>query len=74
MISRLAKLQSIWQSAPYAFAFIGAMVIFAITLIANQGSGAGQIVSAALAFGSFYALVGIGQMFVITSGPVTASG
>ena len=69
MTHRLAKLQSIWQSAPYAFAFIGAVVIFAITLIANQGSGASQIVSAALAFGSFYALVGIGQMFVITSGP-----
>ncbi|MDY8107966.1 ABC transporter permease [Fulvimarina sp. 2208YS6-2-32] len=69
MSNSLARLQSVWQSAPFAFAFVGAGIIFAVTLAANQGSGAGQIVSAALAFGSFYALVGIGQMFVITSGP-----
>lgn len=57
------------RAAPWLFSFVGAAAIFAVTLIANSGNGAGQIAVAALTFGSFYAIVGIGQMFVITTGP-----
>ena len=57
------------RAAPWLFSFVGAAAIFLVTLIANDGNGAGQIAVAALTFGSFYTIVGIGQMFVITTGP-----
>ncbi|MCQ0987501.1 ABC transporter permease [Jiella marina] len=64
-----AGLAGLARSAPWLFSFVGALVIFAVTLAANNWSGAGQIITAALSFGAFYAIVGIGQMFVITTGP-----
>ncbi|MBO9412549.1 MULTISPECIES: ABC transporter permease [unclassified Ruegeria] len=53
---------------PWIWAFLAAAITFGATsLIA--GSGAGSLFYAALTFASFSAIVGIGQMLVITLGP-----
>ncbi|MDA7963666.1 ABC transporter permease [Ruegeria sp.] len=53
---------------PWLWAYLAAGLTFAATsLIA--GSGAGSLFYAALTFASFSAIVGIGQMLVITLGP-----
>ncbi len=54
---------------PQAFSFIGAGLIFAATLAFTGGAGGGQILSTALTFATMYVIVGLGQMFVITTGP-----
>jgi ribose transport system permease protein len=55
-------------SKPWIWAFLAAAITFGATsLIA--GSGAGSLFYAALTFASFSAIVGIGQMLVITLGP-----
>ncbi|WP_062015064.1 ABC transporter permease [Aureimonas sp. AU4] len=56
-------------SAPWAFSFVGAGLILAATLAFTGGVGAGQILSTALTFATMYVIVGLGQMFVITTGP-----
>ncbi|WP_062221523.1 ABC transporter permease [Aureimonas sp. D3] len=54
---------------PYAFSFGGALLIFLATLAFTGGVGGGQILSTALTFATMYVIVGLGQMFVITTGP-----
>ncbi|WP_152046304.1 ABC transporter permease [Aureimonas psammosilenae] len=54
---------------PFAFSFVGAALIFAATLVFTGGVGGGQILSTALTFATMYVIVGLGQMFVITTGP-----
>ncbi|MGA0616993.1 ABC transporter permease [Paracoccus sp. KR1-242] len=54
---------------PWAWSFIGAAVVWLLTLGLSNGAGAVQSLQAALFFAMFYAIVGLGQMFVITSGP-----
>jgi ribose transport system permease protein len=54
---------------PQAFSFVGAGLIFAATLAFTGGAGGGQILSTALTFATMYVIVGLGQMFVITTGP-----
>jgi len=43
--------------------------VWIATILFTGGQGAGEILSAALAFATFSVIVGIGQMFVITLGP-----
>ena len=54
---------------PWLWAFVGAFCVWIATILFTRGQGAGEILSAALAFGTFSVIVGIGQMYVITLGP-----
>lgn len=54
---------------PWAWSWLAAGVVFALTLALTQGRGAGELAYAALSFGAFAAIVGLGQMLVITLGP-----
>nr|PZN45495.1 MAG: ABC transporter permease [Pseudomonadota bacterium] len=64
--SRLAD----WSSRrPWLWSFVGAGVIFLATIAFTSGKGGADVLAAALTFASFYVIVGIGQMFVITTGP-----
>ncbi|WP_247738925.1 ABC transporter permease [Shimia sp. R9_2] len=53
---------------PWLWAYIAAALTFAATSLV-AGSAAGSLLYAALTFASFSAIVGIGQMLVITMGP-----
>jgi ribose transport system permease protein len=54
---------------PWIWAFLGAGLVWMATIIFTGGQGAGEILSAALAFATFSVIIGIGQMYVITLGP-----
>ncbi len=56
-------------SKPWLWAWVAAGLAFAATLVLTQGHGAGELAYAALSFGAFAAIVGMGQMLVITLGP-----
>lgn len=53
---------------PWLWAYLAAALTFSATSLL-AGSGAGSLFYAALTFASFSAIVGIGQMLVITLGP-----
>ena len=61
-IARLGKM-------PWLWAWAGAFTVWAATAAYTGGSGSAQVLSAAFTFGSFFVIVAIGQMFVITLGP-----
>ncbi|TYC53122.1 ABC transporter permease [Rhodobacterales bacterium] len=54
---------------PWFWAFAASALAFIATLYLSDGRGGGELLAAALTFASFSAIVGIGQMFVITLGP-----
>ena len=54
---------------PWALSFVAAFLIWAATIAFNSGHGGGGLITAALTFATFFVIVGIGQMFVITLGP-----
>ena len=54
---------------PWLWAWVAAGLAFAATLGLTSGRGAGELAYAALSFGAFAAIVGMGQMLVITLGP-----
>ncbi|MBP0484607.1 ABC transporter permease [Sagittula salina] len=54
---------------PWLWAWIAAGAAFAATLGLTAGRGAGELAYAAMSFGAFAAIVGMGQMLVITLGP-----
>ncbi|MEP3431144.1 MAG: ABC transporter permease [Roseibium sp.] len=54
---------------PWFWAFVACTVAYFATFALTTGSGGGALLTAALTFASFSAIVGIGQMFVITMGP-----
>ncbi|MEQ8966624.1 MAG: ABC transporter permease [Azospirillaceae bacterium] len=54
---------------PWIWSFVGAIAVWAVTVALVEGRGAGATVTAALTFSVFYVIVGIGQMFVVTTGP-----
>ncbi|KUF09961.1 ABC transporter permease [Pseudoponticoccus marisrubri] len=56
-------------SRPWIWAWLAAALAFAATLGLTSGRGAGELAYAALSFGAFAAIVGMGQMLVITLGP-----
>lgn len=54
---------------PWIWAWLGAISMWLIiTSVSGFGAG-GQVMSAAASFGTFFVIVAIGQMFVITLGP-----
>jgi len=54
---------------PWIWAWLAAVVTFAATVVLSSGRGAGGLAYAALSFGAFAAIVGVGQMLVISLGP-----
>ncbi len=54
---------------PWIWAWGAAALTFALTIGLTSGRGAGELAYAALSFGAFAAIVGLGQMLVITLGP-----
>lgn len=56
-------------SKPWLGSWLGALLVWLVTLAGVAGQGAGGIVSTALTFSVFMVLVGLGQMLVITAGP-----
>lgn len=54
---------------PWIWSWLAAAAAFALTLGLTSGRGAGELAYAALSFGAFAAIVGLGQMLVITLGP-----
>ncbi len=54
---------------PWIWSWLAAALAFALTIALTEGRGAGELAYAALSFGAFAAIVGLGQMLVITLGP-----
>lgn len=54
---------------PWMLSFVAAFLVWAATIAFTRGQGAGELITAALTFATFFVIVGIGQMFVITLGP-----
>lgn len=62
MVSRLMKKPWIWS-------VLGTIIVWAITAVYTGGKGSAEVITAALSFATFTAIVGVGQMFVIATGP-----
>jgi ribose transport system permease protein len=56
-------------SRAWIWSFIATALVWLATVMFTGGLGGGQILTAALSFAVFTVIVGIGQMFVITTGP-----
>jgi ribose transport system permease protein len=54
---------------PWIWAYLAAVIVWLVTVATTSGQATFGLLNAALTFGSFFALVGIGQMYVITLGP-----
>jgi ribose transport system permease protein len=54
---------------PWIWSFIAMIAVWLATIVFTQGQGAGEILTAALAFAAFTIIIGLGQMMVITTGP-----
>ncbi len=54
---------------PWIWAYLAALTVWLATIAFTHGQGAGEVLTAALSFATFTALVGLGQMYVITLGP-----
>jgi ribose transport system permease protein len=52
----------------WSWSFLGALIVWAVTVVSAGGRGAGDTISAALAFSSFYVMAGIGEMLVVSLG------
>jgi ribose transport system permease protein len=54
---------------PWLWAWLAAGLVWLATAFVAGGQGGGQVLTAAFTFATFYVVVGLGQMFVITLGP-----
>jgi len=54
---------------PWIWAYVAAILVWIVTISFTAGQGAGQVLTAAFTFATFFVIVAIGQMFVITLGP-----
>lgn len=54
---------------PWLWSWIGAFAVWLGIAVFTRGEGGAEVMSAALTFASFYVLVALGQMFVVTLGP-----
>jgi ribose transport system permease protein len=54
---------------PWLWSFVAAALVWGLAAAFTGGRGAGEILTSALAFGTFTVIVGLGQMMVITTGP-----
>ena len=66
--SRPSLMKTLFEK-PWIWAYFAATAAFLATSAIAGGAGAGSLFYAALTFASFTAIVGVGQMFVITLGP-----
>ena len=53
----------------WAWSFLGAAIVWLLTVAVAQGRGGIETLSVAVQFATFYVIVGIGQMLVIAAGP-----
>lgn len=60
---------SLFLSRPWLWSWLSAGAVFGLTLMLAGTGGAGGLAYAALSFGAFTVIVGIGQMLVISLGP-----
>ena len=56
-------------SRPWIWSWVAAAAAFVMIMLMTHGRGASELAYAALSFGAFAAIVGLGQMLVITLGP-----
>ncbi len=68
-MSGLATFARRTAGKPWIWSYVGAFVVWVAIVVFTGGKASGGVLTAALAFGTFFALVAIGQMFVITLGP-----
>lgn len=61
-VNRLSQKAWIWS-------FLGMFFVWLVNAIYTGGQGSADVFSAALSFATFTVIVGIGQMFVISTGP-----
>lgn len=54
---------------PWLWAFVGAGAVWLATILVTGGQAGGQVLTAAFTFATFFVIVGLGQMFVVTLGP-----
>jgi len=54
---------------PWLWSFVAAFATWLATIAFTGGQGGEQLLTAAFTFATFFVIVGIGQMFVITLGP-----
>jgi ribose transport system permease protein len=54
---------------PWLWSFVAAFAVWLATMAFTRGHGGGELITAALTFATFFVIVAIGQMFVITLGP-----
>lgn len=69
MASSVSGASRLVAGKPWFWAYAASLLAFVATLFLTEGSGGLALVSAALTFAAFSAIVGLGQMFVITLGP-----
>ncbi len=62
-------LRSWLDARPFVWSLLGAIIVWALTAASVAGRGAGETLSTAFGFATFYVIVGIGQMLVIAAGP-----
>ena len=54
---------------PWLWSFVAAFATWLATIAFTGGQGGEELLTAAFTFATFFVIVGIGQMFVITLGP-----
>jgi ribose transport system permease protein len=65
-----ARGRSVWLDRnPWVWSFAGAAIVWLLTLATVEGRGALATLSVALQFATFYVIVGLGQMLVISASP-----
>jgi ribose transport system permease protein len=67
--SRATRFRNRLATWPWIWSYLGAAAVWIATAAFTRGHGAADVLTVALTFSSFFVIVGIGQMFVITSGP-----
>ncbi|CAN5626527.1 ABC transporter permease [soil metagenome] len=68
-MSRVGTLIRTAISRPWIWAFLAAFGVWLVIVVYTGGRATGGVLTAAFTFGTFFTLVAIGQMFVITLGP-----
>ena len=63
------RLAAVLEARPWVWSFAAALLVWIAIAARVAGHGAMATLAVALQFGTFYAVVGIGQMLVIAAGP-----
>ncbi len=62
-------LRRVLDRSPWIWAYLGALIVWLLTVAAVQGRGGFETLAVAVQFATFFVIVGIGQMLVIAAGP-----